>query len=99
MSRLAYFIAFVAVFCTPFIGFLGCGPKSTCPSPGETRCTDNRVQLCSPSSRWTEHSDCAVVEPGTWVCRQLPEGDHTCLPTSVPDAEPTSESTSTPNPK
>ena len=60
------------------LGCASCPPKPEVCTPGESRCTGNRAELCSPDkSEWFLVMDCGMLD-GTWTCAVTPEG-HTCV--------------------
>lgn len=55
-------------------------PPSGC-EPYATRCTENRIEICSPTQRWRLNIDCSETQPGTWRCKENQDfpGRHSCL--------------------
>jgi len=53
-------------------------PVSQC-EPYATRCVAQSAQLCTESRRWREHTNCALVTPGAWVCARNAAEESVCM--------------------
>jgi hypothetical protein len=56
-----------------------CGPveSNPCATPNQSRCSENRVELCSPAKQWMTVMDCTEMSP-TWFCTGDEAGKHFC---------------------